>query len=66
MMIEMPNSRVIENPMEEMDESMAPTIMMTTISSFSLDVNFDINHNATLPPDMVFNEGHKLSIIVYR
>jgi hypothetical protein len=40
--------------------------LITTISSIDVDVNVDANFNATLAPDMVFNEGHKLSITVYR
>jgi hypothetical protein len=47
-----------------MDENILKIV--TTLSSISADVNVDQNANATLPPDMVFNEGHKLSIIVYR
>jgi len=55
-MIRMTSSEMLQITTTEMDES--GQIISTTASSASA--------NISLTPDMVFNEGHKLSIIVYR
>ncbi|KAG5684577.1 hypothetical protein PVAND_013802 [Polypedilum vanderplanki] len=47
-----------------MDEETNSNVV-TTISSISLDGNAQQNVNTSMTPDMVFNDGHKLSIIVY-
>lgn len=56
-MIRMPNSQMLQSNSEEMDESG----QFNTMPSTNVD-----SLNMSLTPDMVFNDGHKLSIIVYR
>lgn len=61
-MIEMPNSQMVPNSQESssMDSDVNVLISTTTVMSTTPLLNI------TLPDDMVFNEGHQLSIIVYR
>ena len=62
-MIEMPNDQMIPNNQESSSMDTEVTVaatdssLMTTITSFP---------NVTMTPDMIFNEGHQLNIIVYR
>ena len=55
-MIRMTSSQMLQMTTEEMDAN--GLIITTPASSASL--------NISITPDMLFNEGHKLSIIVYR
>lgn len=69
-MIEMPNSHIIpgdQGSAVETESDMITSTMAALMSETQLTFELLLNStNNTLPEDMVFNSGHKLSIVVYR
>lgn len=63
-MIEMPNSDMI--PGDQSSTTMETDVFTTTVTMFTSTTDFPLNDSVPRPADMVFNDGHRLSIIVYR